>query len=79
VNATFVTLLAICQLQGIETLRYLRDLLCLLPNWPAKRLLELAPANWKTKSGLEEADQRLAANVSRQVSLGALPAQPIAA
>ena len=78
-NATFVTLLASCQLQGIETLRYMRDLLCLVPNWPAKICPGARFANWKTKSGLEEADQWLAANVFRQVSLGALPAQPIAA
>jgi transposase len=44
VNATFVTLLASCQLHGIEPLGYLRDLLCLLPSWPARRVLELAPA-----------------------------------
>lgn len=75
VNATFVTLLASCQLQGVEPLGYLRDLLCLLPSWPVKRVLELAPAYWKKTVELEEAQQRLAANVFRQVALGAMPAQ----
>lgn len=70
VNATFVTLLASCQLHGLEPLGYLRDLLCLLPSWPVKRVLELAPACWKKTLEQEDAQQRLAANVFRQVSLG---------
>ena len=37
VNATFVSLLASCQLHGIEPWAYLRDLFCLLPSWPAPR------------------------------------------
>jgi transposase len=79
VNATFVTLLASCQLHGIEPLGYLRDLLCLLPNWPVKRVLELAPAYWKKTSELEDTSQRLTTNIFRQVSLGAPAAQPLAA
>ena len=47
VNATFVSLLASCQLHDIEPWAYLRDLFCLLPSWPARRVLELAPVNWK--------------------------------
>ncbi len=47
INATFVSLLASCQLHGIEPFAYLRDLFCLLPSWPAKRVLDLAPAYWK--------------------------------
>ena len=70
VNATFVTLLATCQLHGLEPLGYLRDLLCLLPSWPVKRVLELAPAYWKKTLEQENTQQRLAANVFRQVSLG---------
>jgi transposase len=41
VNATLVTLLASCQLHGVEPLGYLRDLLCLLPGWPAHHILQL--------------------------------------
>ena len=31
---------------GLEPWSYLRDLLCLLPEWPVHRVLELAPAYW---------------------------------
>jgi hypothetical protein len=41
VNAIFVTLLASCQLHEIEPAAYLRDLFCLLPSWPAKRVLRI--------------------------------------
>jgi transposase len=70
VNASFVTLLASCQLHEIEPAAYLRDLFYLLPSWPAKRVLELAPAYWKKTLEQENAQQRLAANVYRQVALG---------
>ncbi|HUR85154.1 MAG TPA: IS66 family transposase, partial [Solirubrobacteraceae bacterium] len=46
-NTVFVSLLASCQMHGIEPLSYLRDLLCLLPSWPRNRVLELAPAYWE--------------------------------
>lgn len=72
VNATFVTLLASCQLHGIEPLGYLRDLLCLLPGWPVKRVLELAPVNWRTTVQRPEVHAALEANVFRQASLGTL-------
>jgi transposase len=68
-NTTFVSLLASCQMHEIEPLAYLRDLLCLLPSWPKSRVLALAPAYWKQT--LEQADtqQRLAANIFRQLSI----------
>ncbi len=47
VNATLVTLLASCEMHGLEPYAYLRDLLCLMPSWPINKVLELAPANWK--------------------------------
>jgi hypothetical protein len=72
VNATFVTLLASCQLHGIEPAAYLRDLFCLLPGWSRTRVLELAPAYWKKTFEQPDTQQRLVANVFRQVSLGAL-------
>jgi hypothetical protein len=56
VNATVVSLLASC----------------LLPSWPVKRVLERAPANWQKTLEQEDAQQRLAANVFRQVALGVL-------
>ncbi len=70
VNATFVTLLASCQLHGLEPSAYLRDLLCLIPSWPAKRVLELAPVNWQKTLEKQDTQQRLAANVFRRVALG---------
>ena len=65
-----MSLLASCQIHGIEPLGYLRDLLCLLPSWPKSRVLELAPAYWKQTLEQEQTQQRLAANVFRRVSLG---------
>jgi len=72
VNVTFVTLLASCQLHGLEPLGYLRDLLCLLPGWPVQRVLELAPANWRTTVQRAEIRTALDANVFRQAALGIL-------
>jgi transposase len=69
-NTLFVSLLASCQLHGIEPHGYLRDLLCLLPSWPRSRVLELAPAYWEETLKQEETQQRLAANVLRAVALG---------
>ena len=79
VNATFVTLLASCQLHGVEPLGYLRDLLCLLPSWPVKRVLELAPAYWKKTVELDEAPATPGRQSFRQVAMGAEPAQRPAA
>jgi transposase len=81
VNATFVTLLASCQLHGIEPLGYLRDLFCLLPRWNVQRVLELAPANWRTTVQRPEVVAELEANVYRQAAIGKLQpaASPISA
>jgi len=70
VNATFVSLLASCQMHGLEPWSYLRDLFCLLPRWPKRRVLELAPASWQQTLEQEDTQQRLAANVYRKVALG---------
>ena len=68
VNTTFVSLLASCRLHEIEPWAYLRDLFCLLPSWPHRRVLELAPVNWQKTLEDEETQQRLAANVFRQAT-----------
>jgi hypothetical protein len=47
----------------------LRDLLCLLPGWPASRILELAPVNWHKTREQDNAQERLAANIFRRVTL----------
>jgi len=72
VNTTFVSLLASCKLHGIEPWGYLRDLLCLIGDWPARRVLELAPAYWRKTLEQPETQQRLAANPFRKVSLGTI-------
>jgi transposase len=69
VNATFVSLLASARLHNIEPHGYIRDLLCLIRTWPAARLLELAPANWKQTLEQPETQQKLAANVFRRAVL----------
>jgi len=76
-NATFVSLLASCQLHEIEPLGYLRDLFCLLPSWPKSRALELAPAYWRQTLEDPETQRRLSDNVYRQASLGAPVPQQI--
>ncbi len=70
-NTTFVSLIASCRLHDIEPFAYLRDLFCLLPSWPRARVLELAPAYWLRTLEQDEAQQKLAANVFRRVSLSA--------
>lgn len=69
VNAAFVSLLASCQLHGIEPRSYLRDLFCLLPDWRRSRVLELAPATWRETFEQDDTQQRLAANPFRQVTI----------
>lgn len=74
VNATFVSLLASCQMHGIEPWSYLRDLLCLLPSWPRRRVLELAPARWEATLQEAETQRLLDANVFRRATLVAAAA-----
>jgi len=69
VNTTFVTLLASCQLHAIEPWSYLRDLFCLLPSWPHRRVLELAPVHWNQTVEQQDTQQRLAGNIFRQLTL----------
>jgi transposase len=69
-NATFVSLIASCQLHAIEPTAYLRDLFCLLPRWKKSELLDLAPARWKQTCEHQETHRLLADNVFRQVALG---------
>jgi transposase len=72
VNATLVTLLASCQMHGLEPLGYVRDLLCVLPGWPVQKVLDLAPVHWKMTSEREDVRATLDANVFRQAALGIL-------
>ncbi len=72
VNANLVTLLASCQMHGLEPLGYLRDLLCLLPSWPVQRVLDLSPAYWSKTVERTDVKQQLDANAFRQAALGVL-------
>ena len=65
VNTVFVSLLASCGLHKLEPWTYLRDLFCLLPDWPKSRVLDLAPAYWKKTLQDEKTQQRLADNPFR--------------
>jgi transposase len=59
-NSVVVSLVASCQLHDIEPWAYLRDVLTLLPSWPAKRVLELCPKCWNETRQQPETQQRLA-------------------
>jgi transposase len=72
VNATLVSLLASCEMHKLEPLGYLRDLLCLLPDWPQTQLLDLSPALWAKTLERDAVQQQLAVNVFRQAALGTL-------
>lgn len=69
VNCAFVSLIASCQLHRIEPWAYLRDLFCLIPRWPASRVLELAPAYWENTRQQDDARQRLDADVFRPITI----------
>ncbi len=73
VNAAFVSLLASCQLHGIEPWSYLRDRFCLLSGWSRSRVLELAPAHWRQTLGRPDMQQQLDAHIYRHASLGPSP------
>lgn len=68
-NATFTSLLASCRMLGIEPWAYLRDLLCLLPDWPVHRVLELAPTSWAETSARDDVCAKLDANPYRALTL----------
>lgn len=63
VNTTFATLVGSCHLHDIEPEGYLREVMCLLPDWPKNRILELAPCNWKQTRQKPETQQMLADNI----------------
>lgn len=63
VNTTFSTLIASCHLNHIEPETYLREVMCLLPEWPQSRVLDLAPCNWKQTRQQPETERLLASNL----------------
>lgn len=57
VTATLVSLVASAKLHGLDPERYLRDLARVMPVWPKKRFLELAPKYWLgTRARLDPAE-----------------------
>ena len=44
--AAIFSILASCRLHKLDPWKYLDELLRLLPHWPARRYIELAPMNW---------------------------------
>lgn len=68
-NTTFISLIASCELHGLEPWRYLRDLFYLVPDWPRSRVHELAPACFQQTLQQEEAQRRLAQNPLRRALL----------
>ena len=60
-NAIATTLIASCHRHSIEPWAYLRDILTLLPSWPKRDVLHLAPKLWNQTRQQPETQQRLAA------------------
>ena len=60
-NAIATTLIASCQRHSVEPWAYLRDVLTLLPSWPKRDVLQLAPKLWNQTRQQPETQQRLAA------------------
>lgn len=68
-HTTFVSLLASCQLHGLEPWTYLRDLFCVLPDRPQRRVLELAPVHWQQTLQQPDTQERLAINPFRSATI----------
>jgi len=60
-NAIATTLIASCRRHSIEPWAYLRDVLTLLPSWPKRDVLQLAPKLWNHTRQQPQTQQRLAA------------------
>jgi transposase len=59
-TCTFVSIVASCQLHGLDPEGYLRDLFRLLPVWPQTRFLELSPKHWRaTRARLDDVELAL--------------------
>lgn len=59
-TCTFVSLVASCQLHGLDPEAYLRDLFRVVVRWPKHRLLELSPNKWRlTRARLDPAELAL--------------------
>ncbi|MBN4049495.1 IS66 family transposase [bacterium AH-315-N03] len=70
VNAIFTSLLASCRMLGVEPWSYLRDIFCLLPDWPAHDVLDLAPVNWPRTRVRDDVQHVLGLDPYRLLTLG---------
>jgi transposase len=68
-NATFTSLLASCRMLNVEPWTYLRDVFCLVREWPAHRMLELSPLKWPITREQHDIQQLLAANPYRRLTM----------
>ncbi len=68
-NTTFVSLLASCRLHEVGPWSYLRDLFCLVEDWPAHDHLALSPLNWNTTLTRDDVQRRLDDNPYRRAIL----------
>jgi len=68
-NAVFTSLLASCRMLGVEPWAYLRDIFCLLRDWPRHALLDLAPCNWAATSSRDDVKAKLDADPFRAITL----------
>jgi hypothetical protein len=63
VNTTFTTLIASAHMHNLDPEAYLREVMCLLPDWPKSRVLELAPCHWHETRQKPEAQELLQSNL----------------
>jgi transposase len=56
-TCAFSSLVGSCSLNGLDPEAYMRDLLRVLPHWPARRLLELCPRDWPTTRARLDPDE----------------------
>jgi transposase len=57
---TFRSLIASCEMHGLNAEQYLEQLLRLAPHWPTHRLIELSPKHWRnTIANLDERGRRI--------------------
>jgi transposase len=57
---TFRSLIASCEMHGLNAEQYLEQLLRLAPHWPTHRMIELSPKHWRgTIANLDERGRRI--------------------
>jgi len=59
-HAILFSLIATCQLHGVNPREYLRDVLLRVQTHPASRIDELLPQNWKRAGAVEQPLRRAA-------------------